>query len=41
MVAKDDAIAAHQQKLLSRNNGTEHLKLVIAKLRQMISTLRM
>jgi transposase len=36
MLAKDEAIAAHHEKLLSRDNEIEHLKLVIAKLRRMI-----
>jgi transposase len=36
MLAKDEAIAGHQEKLLSRDNEIEHLKLVIAKLRRMI-----
>lgn len=36
MLARDQAIAAHQEKLLSRDNEIEHLKLVIAKLRRMI-----
>jgi transposase len=36
MLAKDEAIAAHQEKLFSRDNEIEHLKLVIAKLRRMI-----
>jgi transposase len=36
MLAKDAAIVAHQEKLLSRDNEIEHLKLVIAKLRRMI-----
>ena len=36
MLAKDEALAAQQDKLLSRNNEIEHLKLVIAKLRRMI-----
>jgi transposase len=33
---KDEALAAQQDKLLSRDNEIEHLKLVIAKLRRMI-----
>jgi transposase len=36
MLAKDEAIAAHHEKLISRDNEIEHLKLVIAKLRRMI-----
>ena len=36
MIAKDEAIAAHHEKLISRDNEIEHLKLVIAKLRRMI-----
>jgi transposase len=36
MLAKDETIAAHHEKLLSRDNEIEHLKLVIAKLRRMI-----
>ena len=36
MLAKDEAIAAHHEKLLRRDNEIEHLKLVIAKLRRMI-----
>jgi transposase len=36
MLAKDEALAAQQEKLLSRDNEIEHLKLVIAKLRRMI-----
>jgi transposase len=36
MLARDEAIAAHQEKILSRDNEIEHLKLVIAKLRRMI-----
>jgi transposase len=36
MSAKDEALAAQQEKLLSRDNEIEHLKLVIAKLRRMI-----
>jgi transposase len=36
MLAKDEAIAGHQEKLLSRDNEIEHLELVIAKLRRMI-----
>src|ERR1700722_11946373 len=36
MLAKDEAIAAHHEKLLSRDNEIEHLKLVIAKLWRMI-----
>jgi hypothetical protein len=36
MLAKDEAIAAHHEKLLSRDNEVEHLKLVIAKLRGMV-----
>lgn len=36
MLAKDEAISAHHEKLLSRDNEIEHLKLVIAKLRRMI-----
>jgi hypothetical protein len=31
MLAKDEAIAAHHEKLISRDNEIEHLKLVIAK----------
>jgi uncharacterized coiled-coil protein SlyX len=34
MLAKDEALAAQQEKLLSRE--IEHLKLVIAKLQRMI-----
>jgi len=33
---RDEALAAQQDKLLSRDNEIEHLKLVIAKLRRMI-----
>jgi transposase len=36
MLAKDEALAAQQESLLSRGNEIEHLKLVIAKLRRMI-----
>jgi transposase len=36
MSAKDEALAAQQEKLLSRDNEIEHLKLVIAKRRRMI-----
>jgi transposase len=36
MLAKDEALAKQQEKLLSRDNEIEHLKLVIAKLRRMI-----
>jgi hypothetical protein len=36
MLAKDEFIAAHHEKLLSRDNEIEHLKLVIAKLRRMM-----
>ena len=36
MLAKDEAIAAHHEKLISRDNEIEHLKIVIAKLRRMI-----
>jgi transposase len=36
MSAKDEALAAQQEKLLSRDNEIEHLKLVIAKLRRMV-----
>jgi transposase len=36
MLAKDETIAAHHEKLISRDNEIEHLKLVIAKLRRMI-----
>ena len=36
MLAKDEAIAAHNEKLRSRDSEIEHLKLVIAKLRRMI-----
>src|SRR5487761_787472 len=36
MSAKDEALCAQQEKLLSRDNEIEHLKLVIAKLRRMI-----
>lgn len=36
MLARDEAIAAHQEKILSRDSEIEHLKLVIAKLRRMI-----
>jgi transposase len=35
-LAKDEALAAQQEKLLSRDSEIEHLKLVIAKLRRMI-----
>jgi DNA repair exonuclease SbcCD ATPase subunit len=34
--AKDEALAAQQEKLLSRDHEIEHLKLVITKLRRMI-----
>jgi transposase len=36
MLAKDEALAAQQERLLSRDGEIEHLKLVIAKLRRMI-----
>ena len=36
ILARDEALAAQQEKLLSRDNEIEHLKLVIAKLRRMI-----
>jgi len=36
ILARDEALAAQQDKLLSRDNEIEHLKLVIAKLRRMI-----
>ena len=36
MLAKDEAIVAHQEKLHSRDNEIEHLKLVITKLRRML-----
>ena len=36
MLAKDEALAAEQEKLLSRDTEIEHLKLVIAKLQRMI-----
>jgi len=36
ILARDEALAAHQEKLLNRDNEIEHLKLVIAKLRRML-----
>src|SRR5579859_8269983 len=36
ILSRDEALAAHHEKLLSRDNEIEHLKLVIAKLRRMI-----
>jgi transposase len=36
MQAKDEALAAQQEKLLGRDSEIEHLKLAIAKLRRMI-----
>lgn len=36
VLARDEVIAVHQEKLLSRDSEIEHLKLVIAKLRRMI-----
>jgi transposase len=36
ILSKSEALAAHQETLLSRDNEIEHLKLVIAKLRRMI-----
>src|ERR1700691_2821079 len=36
MLAKDEALAAQQERLLNCDSEIEHLKLVIAKLRRMI-----